>query len=182
MEEALVLQPWEAVNPHACIEFYERNREHLAPWEPRRDQSFYTLKHQVALQDTFARQRAADRHYAFGVFLGDQLAGRVALSDVVRGVFQGAHVGYLTDAAQCGRGIATRAVHKVMEVAFSELGLHRLQAAVIPRNHASVRVVMKCGFKAIGLSPFYLLINDRWEDHMLFALTVEDFSGGSSPL
>ena len=72
-----------------------------------------------------------------------------------------------------GRGVATHALAALLRIAFDELRLHRVQAAVMPRNTPSIRVVEKCGFALIGLSPRYLCINGVWEDHLLFATTVE---------
>ena len=154
---------------------------HLAPWEPIREVQFFSVTHQAALQERLAGERAADRHYAFAVGVDDRLAGRVAISDVVRGAFQSAHLGYVTDASLVGRGIATAAVRAATRFAFRDLGLHRLQAAVMPRNDASIRVVTKCRFERIGLSRAYLRINGRWEDHVLFALTSEAVSHAPRP-
>jgi ribosomal-protein-alanine N-acetyltransferase len=172
------LSPWETLEPAACVAFNRRNSAHVAPWEPRRPPGFLTLEHQAALQRRVAQERSDDRAYAYAVFFDGELAGRIALSDVARGAFQSAHVGYMTDVAFCRRGIATDSLRRLLAIAFNELALHRVQAAVIPRNAASIRVVDKCGFKRIGLSPRYLRIADRWEDHALYAITAEDHSAG----
>jgi len=177
---SLSLRPWESLTPTACAEFFTRNRAHLAPWEPRREPSFYTAEHQAALLARCADGRAQDSLYAYAVFEDDRLTARVALTDVVRGVFRSAHVGYLTDVDHGGRGIASHAVGRLLSIAFDELGLHRVQAAVMPRNLPSVRVLEKNGFRRIGLSPKYLLINNNWEDHLLFATTVEDATRGAA--
>jgi [ribosomal protein S5]-alanine N-acetyltransferase len=180
MVDALTLRPWETLEPEDFLAFLTRNRNHLAPWEPRRDEAYFSAKHQAELQDRLRRERAADRHYAYAVWEGEQLVGRVALSDVLRGAFESAHLGYMTDVDSCGRGIATRAVQHLLGMAFGELRLHRVQAAVIPRNPASTRVVERCGFHRIGLSPRYLCIDGHWQDHLLFAITAEDLSAAPS--
>jgi ribosomal-protein-alanine N-acetyltransferase len=172
------LRPWETLEPAACLEFNRRNSEHVAPWEPRRPAGFLTLDHQAALQRRVAQERLDDRAYAYAVFLDGDIVGRIALSDVARGAFQSAHVGYMTDVAFCGRGVATESLRQLLGVAFTELALHRVQAAVIPRNAASMRVVAKCELLRIGMSPRYLRIDDRWEDHVLYAITAEDFPPG----
>src|SRR5207342_3877462 len=117
----------------------------------------------------------ADRRYAFGIF-APALVGRVALNEVVRGVFGNAYLGYFVDEAVNGRGYATEAVRLAVRFAFAEASLHRVQAAVVPRNTASVRVLEKAGFREEGYAERYLCINGVWEDHRIFAITSEDLS------
>ena len=152
-----------------------RNRAFFELWEPRREQSWYTLAAQEA--DILAGIDAAraDRRYAFGIF-APELVGRVALSEVVRGVFCSVFLGYFVDEAMNGRGFATEAVRRVVGFAFGEAGLHRVQAAVMPRNAASVRVLEKAGFREEGYAERYLCINGVWEDHRIFAITSEEIS------
>ena len=104
------------------------------------------------------------------------LVGRVALNHVSRGAWQNANLGYFVDRDHGGRGIATEAVRLTLVFAFGTLALHRVQAAVMPGNAASIRVVEKNGFRREGLARRFLEINGRWEDHLLFALTSEDRS------
>jgi ribosomal-protein-alanine N-acetyltransferase len=120
-----------------------------------------------------------DHRYAFGVFLSsnDELIGRVALSNVSRGAWQNATLGYYIDQAHTGRGYATVGVRLTLEFAFEQAGLHRVQAAVLPRNEASRRVLEKAGFLREGRSTKYLQINGIWEDHEMFAITAEEWSG-----
>lgn len=117
--------------------------------------------------------------YAFGVFLkeSDELIGRVALSNVSRGAWQNATLGYYIDEAHNGHGYATEAVRLALQFAFGPAGLHRVQAAVLPRNVASRRVLEKAGFSREGRSTKYLQINGVWEDHETFAITLEDWRG-----
>lgn len=110
---------------------------------------------------------------AFGVFVGGTLAGRLALSNIVRGPFRNAYFGYGVDAAHAGRGIGTAAVIQAVAIAWAD-GLHRVQAAVSPDNAASRRVLEKAGFRREGLALRYLLLDGRWTDQELWAITVED--------
>ena len=154
------------------------NREHTGPWDPVRDDSFYTEAGQRLELDLDQRSWAAGSAYAFAVLdaeLGDRLVGRVALSNVVRGPWQNATLGYWIDKDALGRGHATRAVQLVLRFAFEHAGLHRVQPAIIPRNIRSVRVAEKAGFRLEGRALRYLKINGRWEDHDVYALTVEDW-------
>src|SRR5205807_8967539 len=98
----------------------------------------------------------------------------VGLGGIVRGPVRGAHLGYLVGFARCGRGFATAAVRQLLVLAFGELRLHRVEAAVMPANAASLRVIARAGFREEGLARRYLLVRDAWEDHRIFARTVED--------
>ena len=147
----------------------EENRGFLEQWEPVREDSYFTLASQAADIAADADNAAAGRRYAFGVFVGDELVGRTALSQLVRGVFQNAYLGYSIGERWNGRGLATEAVGLAVDFAFDGLFLHRVQAAVMPRNTGSIRVLEKNGFREEGYAVGYLCINGVWEDHRIFA-------------
>jgi ribosomal-protein-alanine N-acetyltransferase len=154
------------------------NRDHTGPWDPRRDESFYTAAGQRLELELDQRAWAAGTAYAFAVLAmdeGDRLIGRVALANVVRGPWQNATLGYWIDHRAGGRGHATRAVRLALRYAFDEVGLHRVQPAIIPRNAKSLRVAEKVGFRREGRALRYLKINGTWEDHEIYALTSEDW-------
>ena len=90
------------------------------------------------------------------------------LSNIVRGPFQSANLGYWVAERVNGRGLATGAVADVAEVAFGELELHRLEAATLVDNLASQRVLEKDGFERIGIAHGYLRVAGDWRDHVLF--------------
>lgn len=155
-----------------------RNHDFLQPFEPIRPASHLTLEGQQEQIAQAERAFASGSGFAFGIFLQDthQLIGRVALSNVVRGAWQNATIGYFLDGNLNGRGYMTQAVDAVLRYAFEEARLHRVQAAIMPRNIASIRVVEKTGFRYEGLSLRYLQINGFWEDHLIYAVTAEDRS------
>ena len=156
----------------------QANREHTTPWDPRRDDSFYTIAGQRLELELDARAWSAGTAYAFAVLAvdeDDRLVGRVALANVVRGPWQNATLGYWVDQRSGGRGHAARAVRLALRYAFDEVGLHRVQPAVIPRNARSLRVVENVGFRHEGRALRYLKINGIWEDHEIYALTAEDW-------
>ena len=167
------LRPLQPGDAGALHEFRVRNRSFLGPWEPVREESYYTLRAAAATIDSQRLERESDRGYAFGVF-ARSLVGFVNLNAIVRGAFQNAYLGYGIGEEWNGRGYATEAVREATRIAFAELGLHRVQAAVIPRNQGSIRVLEKAGFRREGLAERYLRINGVWEDHILFARTSED--------
>ena len=104
-----------------------------------------------------------------------ELIGRVALGGVLLGAFQNAYLGYWIDADHQSRGLMTEAVGAATTFAFDTAGLHRIQAAVMPRNAASQRVLEKVGYRREGVALKYLCIAGRWEDHVLFAMTADEW-------
>ena len=148
------------------------NREFLEQWEPVREADFFRLEAQKADIEAAVADAAADRRYAFGIFAEGELVGRLALNQIVRGVFQNAYLGYSIGERWNGRGLASEAVGVAVEFAFGDLGLHRVQAAVMPRNAASIRVLEKNGFREEGYAVGYLCINGVWEDHRIYARTA----------
>ncbi|HEY7706158.1 MAG TPA: GNAT family protein [Gaiellaceae bacterium] len=142
------------------------NREYLAPFEPVRDERFFTAEAQ--------RERIeSDAFRYFAILDGDRIAGAVALSNIVLGPAQSATLSYWVAEAVRGRGLAADAVADVIEVAFGELRLHRLQAGTLVDNVASQRVLEKNGFELIGLARRYLQIAGGWRDHLLYQRTVD---------
>jgi ribosomal-protein-alanine N-acetyltransferase len=121
------------------------------------------------------RERQLGAGYGFGVFVDGEFAGEINLSSVQRGPFQSAYVGYWIDEAKAGKSYTPEAVVVVARFAFEELRLHRIQIAIVPRNRASHRVMEKLGVRNEGTALRYLEINGVWEDHVRYAITVEEW-------
>jgi ribosomal-protein-alanine N-acetyltransferase len=166
------------VSVHDAAELREvllRNWDFLRPWMPRRDAEWFSLANTRA---RIAQEEAEHRRgvgYHFTVVVAGAIVGRVELSNVVRGAWENGTIGYWI-AQDAGRqGHATAAVRAATTFAFDIARLHRVQAAVMPRNTASLRVVAKLGLRHEGLAERYLRINDVWEDHDIFAVTSEEW-------
>ncbi|WP_345777220.1 GNAT family N-acetyltransferase [Rhodanobacter sp. LX-100] len=153
------------------LRFRVDNRAHLAPWEPLREDSYYTLEH--CAQAIADGQEAArlDRGYPFVVFsLGSEdVLASFTLSNVVRGPFQACLLGYGVSAGQQGRGLMHEALEAGLAWTFGELGLHRVMANYLPRNERSARLLERLGFEREGYAREYLRIAGQWEDHVLTA-------------
>jgi len=142
------------------------NREVLAPYSLDQPEAFFTAEGQ--------HERIEKAEHLYGIVDDGRLAGTISLSNLVRGPFQSASAGYWVDLARQGRGLATRAVGAVVDLAFGELELHRVEAATLVDNVASQRVLEKNRFTRIGIAPRYLHIAGAWQDHLLYQRTVED--------
>ena len=108
-----------------------------------------------------------------------ELAGVIHISEIVRGGFQSAYLGYYAFVPYAGQGYMRAGLEKVVERAFSEHHLHRVEANIQPGNSRSIKLVKSLGFRCEGFSPRYLKIARRWRDHERWALTVEDWKKSS---
>lgn len=155
-----------------------RNRDWLVPWEPRPAGAPPTPEDRASFGVRCAareRERQLGTGYGFGMFVEGRLAGEITLSSVQRGPFQNAFVGYWVDRALAGNGLAPEATVVVLRFAFEELGLHRVEVAIVPRNTASRRVVEKLDLREEGVALRYLEIDGVWEDHVRYAITTEEW-------
>jgi ribosomal-protein-alanine N-acetyltransferase len=149
------------------------DRDFLAPWEPLHEDDWYTVEGQrEAVRAALERARSGQGLPRVVLDEGGRVAGRITLSDITRGPFQSCHVGYWVASARNGRGLATAAVREVVDLAFTRLGLHRVQAATLLHNAASQAVLRRAGFTPIGVAPQYLRIAGRWQDHLLFQVVA----------
>ena len=165
----LCLLPPEPRFSRALAAFYQKNREFFRPFNPARDEEFFTeaYQRQVLEQEHLAwQQRTSYRFYIFLPHDPETIIGIIGLNNVVWGGFRSCFLGYKLDQEHTNRGYMTMAVNLVTDYAFRELGLHRIEGNVMPRNLASRRVLEKCGYVNEGLSPRYLQINGVWEDHI----------------
>ncbi len=175
----VLLRPLEPRDFPAWREVRRRNEDWLTPWEASRlpgqpdvveDPQAFAAR--CAARD---RERQLGTGYAFGVFVDGCFAGEMNLNVVVRSAFQSCSVGYWIDRDRAGRGYTPEALVAVLRFAFEELHLHRVEAAVIPRNVRSRRVVEKVGMRDEGTALRYLEINGVWEDHVRYAMTAEEW-------
>jgi [ribosomal protein S5]-alanine N-acetyltransferase len=110
-----------------------------------------------------------------------QICGVINLSEIVRGSFQSAYMGYYALMPYAGKGFMSAGLELVLGRAFGELGLHRLEANIQPKNERSIALIRRAGFRCEGLSPRYLRIAGRWRDHERWAITVEDRKSARRP-
>ncbi len=176
--EGIEMRPLRAEHAEALLQLRLDNRDYMQIYEPIRPDHYWTFETQREMLEQGEQSFQAGTGYVFGMFTLDtgQLVGRIELSGVARGPFQNASVGYFVDQQHHGRGYATSALGWVTNYAFQEAGLHRIQAGVMPWNQPSQRVLEKARFRKEGLAERYLYINGKWEDHVLYAVTAEEWA------
>ncbi len=176
----VTLRPLRASDFEQWQEVRRRCHEWLTRWEPRpapgQPDAVEDAKAFAARCGSRDRERQLGTGYGFGVFVGERFAGEINLNSVQRGPFQNAYVGYWVDQALAGRRYVPEAAVVAFRFGFEDLELHRLQVAIIPRNTASRRVVEKLGLRDEGIAVRYLQINGRWEDHVRYAITAEEWA------
>lgn len=175
----LLLRPPRSGDVPEIRRLLRANHEHLKPWNPAppsgEDPSSIT-----EVSNTILRQRRDWKRGRGYVFMLAELehpgrfVGKIALNGIMRGAMYGAYLGYWMAADVQGRGLATEGIRAVLDFAFGAAGLHRVQAAIMPHNPRSLRVIDKLGFRREGYAVRYLQIAGKWEDHILFARTREE--------
>lgn len=157
------------------LAFFEENREHLEKWSPAPSEGYYTAsfwRERLSQaraefeQDQSMKLVLSERHAPAGPVIGV-----CNFSNFVRGPFQACYLGYSLDHRFEGRGLMHEALHAATRYAFETLRLHRIMANYIPVNERSGRLLRCLGFVAEGYARDYLLIDGRWQDHILTSLT-----------
>lgn len=156
-----------------------RNHEHLRAWNPAPQAGEDPTSITEVSKSVLRQRRDWKRGSGFVFMLASReepsrFIGKIALNGVMRGALYGAYLGYWIDGDHQCRGLVTEGITAVLDFAFGPTALHRVQAAIMPCNVRSLRVVEKLGFRREGYAARYLQIAGKWEDHVIFAMTLED--------
>jgi ribosomal-protein-alanine N-acetyltransferase len=138
----------------------------------------------AAYVERYRAGRAQPRHAGFLVVRNedDALAGVINFSEIVRGAFHSAYVGYYAFAPLAGDGYMTEGFALALDFAFRRLKLHRVEANVQPANRRSLALVERVGFEREGYSRRYVKIAGRWRDHVRLAMLAEDWTARRTDL
>lgn len=149
----------------------EQSRDFLVPWEPTWPEDDLTRSSFRRRLRRYAEDMRCDQAYAFLLFRKDDnaLLGGITLTNVRRGVAQTGSMGYWIGASFAAQGYMTRGVAALVPFVFDVLRLHRIEAACIPTNQPSIRLLERAGFTREGYAREYLCINGLWQDHLLYA-------------
>src|SRR3954462_14344567 len=154
----------------------EASRDFLTPWEPTWPVDDLTRGSFRRRMKRYSEDQRSDLAYPFFIFrkADGVLVGGLTLANIRRGCAQAGSLGYWMGAPYAGEGHMTAAVAAVLPFAFGTLRLHRVEAACIPANVASIRLLEKTGFQREGFARQYLCIDGAWQDHLLYARLKDD--------
>jgi ribosomal-protein-alanine N-acetyltransferase len=167
----VALRVLERSDRDAFLALARDSRDLHRPWTypPERPDQF---------EELYARSRREDTLCLLACLRdGGDIAGVLILSQIVRGAFQSAYLGYYAHQRHAGQGLMREAMLQTVDHAFGPLGLHRVEANIQPANHASIALARSAGFRLEGFSPRYLLIGGQWRDHERYAITADDRNG-----
>lgn len=170
----------------ATAQFMVRNEAHFRRWDPPRPADIGTTAHwrrQLASAVREFRAGVAVRWALFDIGAGVRapVLGRVNFTQIFRGPFQSCVLGYQLDAAAQGKGLMQEALQEALRDIFAVRALHRVQAAYLPENERSARLLLRLGFTRIGVARRYLFIDGAWRDHVLCELINDNFDPARLP-
>ena len=174
ISDRLIIQLLRPRDAAAVTEFLRENREYHAPWEQTRPLSYYARNKRRA---DLRRSMRDTSQYQFGLTLRERprgIVGLISFSNIIHGPFRSCFLGYRMAERYTGRGLMTEALAVACRAMFVRVGLHRIEANIMPCNAPSLAWIRKLGFRYEGRSARYLMIQGRWEDHDRFALLAED--------
>lgn len=170
--ERLILKILSSDAAPIVLDFYDKNREIFEPWEPLRSEHFYTLAYQKASLSAELHRMAEGKLLRYWVFLKndpDELVGSVCIQNILRGPYQSCSLGYKFDQQHHHRGYALESTQKMIQIAFDEYKLHRMEAFIMPGNKPSLRLIEQLSFLYEGISRSFAQINGTWFDHKRYA-------------
>ena len=173
----VILRPPQYSDWKAWADERKKNKLYLQPWEPLWSINELERSSFVKRVRMFERLSHNDQAYSFLIFTSDNedFIGEVNISNVQRGIIQSCTIGYWI-AKDCeGKGMMSESLELVKEFIFNELKLHRIEAACLPHNMPSLKVLLKNGFIKEGTARKLLKINDKWQDHTVLSFIIDDF-------
>jgi [ribosomal protein S5]-alanine N-acetyltransferase len=177
--DRVFLRPPERGDYEPWASLRARSRGFLAPWEPTWPPDALSRSSYRLRLSRYSEDWRTDQGYNFFIFRNDDeaLTGGVGLSNVRRGVAETASLGYWIGEPFARQRYMTAALPLVIDFAFTRLRLHRVEAACLPSNVPSRALLLRTGFRQEGYARLYLLIDGKWQDHLLFAILREDWRG-----
>ncbi len=173
----VVLRPYRRGDAQAWSESRRFNESWLVPWEPTPPLPWYDAHSPAAFRGLYRilnRSAKAGVAMPFAICLEDRLVGQLTIGNIIRGAFCSGYAGYWIDSRVAGRGVMPTALALAVDHVFGAGELHRVEVNIRPTNTASRRVVEKLGFREEAFHPRYLHNGGAWQDHLGYALTVED--------
>lgn len=169
----LVLKPANKSYARQCLNYLRRNKKFFKPWTPAYADGYFTIREQT--RDLVAKMRSFKEELQIKFFIFkksnlDIIIGDFEFGSIVKGPFLSCYLGYKLDKDEIKKGYMVEALEGGIKYMFEKIGLHRIEANIMPRNKPSVRLARRLGFKYEGKSKKYLKINGKWEDHLHYVL------------
>jgi len=160
------------VDAQLMLDYYLDNRAYLQPWEPQRNEEFFSLSHwqQVLTENQVLWESGAGLKFSALSPDRSEVIATCNFSNIVRGVFQACHLGYSIAEKYQGQGIMTEVLRAGIDHVFEDMGLHRIMANYQPENTRSAALLERLGFQQEGIAHSYLKIGGQWRDHVLTSL------------
>lgn len=157
----------------SVLSFYEDNKAVFEPWEPKRDNNFYTLSYQKASLTAESNLMAEGRLFRYWVFTKEhpeEIIGCLCFQNILREPYKSCSLGYKFSADHFHQGYASESIKKGIEIMFDEFHIHRIEAFIMEHNEPSLRLIERLAFHYEGLCLSYARIRDIWSDHKRYAL------------
>jgi len=173
--DRLILKTANEVTIEHVLDYYRDNQKFLEPFEPKREDTFYTYRQQSIdlYNDVFHLEHGSALKLFLTLEGSTQIIGILNFSQIIMGPFKSCYLGYSLLEKKQGQGYMIEAVKKGIEIMFDQYGLHRIEANVMPNNHKSVKLLKHLNFVYEGTAKSYLCINGHWEDHDHYTLLNE---------
>jgi ribosomal-protein-alanine N-acetyltransferase len=171
--DRLILKILDNTYAELVLDYYLRNKEFLEVWEPIKTDDFYSINRQKEQLSNELEHINNGNTFKLWIFKKEndhKIIGSIAFTNIVRGCFLSCFLGYKLDKDEINQGYITEAIQKGIEIMFQELGMHRIEVNIMPKNKPSLRAVEKLGFYNEGMAYKYLKINGTWEDHIHMVL------------
>ncbi|MEL7291386.1 MAG: ribosomal protein S5-alanine N-acetyltransferase [Pseudomonadota bacterium] len=172
VDDDLVVRTAEAGDGELIANYFIANRAHLTPWEPKREEAFYSASGWT--QRLIKLNELHRMGLGYYLLIIDkqtkQMLGTISFSNLSRFPFHACNMGYSLAKEAQGRGVMTRALRLAVHYMFDVQNMHRIMASYMPHNLRSEAVLQRLGFEKEGFAKDYLLINGQWEDHNLTSL------------
>jgi ribosomal-protein-alanine N-acetyltransferase len=155
----------------------EVNKLYLQPWEPLWSPGELERSSFVKRVRMFEKLSTNDEAYSFLIFKNEntEFIGELNISNIQRGIIQSCSIGYWIAKKYEGLGMMSESLELIKSFIFHQLKLHRIEAACLPHNSPSLKVLLKNGFKIEGTARKLLKINNKWQDHTVFSYLYEDY-------
>ncbi|MBA2874706.1 GNAT family N-acetyltransferase [Thermaerobacillus caldiproteolyticus] len=175
----LILRELDETFALTVLNYYQRNKDFLKEWEAEKPEDFFTLEYQSERLKKDIELTKSGHILKLWLFHKDdkdfaRTIGCISFSNIVRSILQSCILGYKLDKDELNKGYITEALRKGIKIIFNEYQLHRIEAPIMLRNEASIRVVKKLGFENEGIAKKLLKVNGKWEDHMRWVLLNDE--------